>query len=101
MPQDTSDVRIYRIAQPDEEIERLAHLDSVRCPRGPLLIAAVGERPYAAMPIDGGPVIADPFRRTAELASLLTLRASQLRPARRRWRIGSPRGAPTLRRAVF
>ena len=36
----------------------------------------------AAMPLDGGPALADPFHRTAALVEMLELRARQLRDAR-------------------
>ena len=43
-----------------------------------MMQAAVGGVPIAALPLDGGPAIADPFKRTVELVSLLELRAAQL-----------------------
>jgi hypothetical protein len=70
-------VTIYQ-ADPDATIERLAELDSSRCPRGPVLVAAVAGEPRAALPLDGGPAVADPFHFTAELVSLLETRAAQL-----------------------
>ena len=73
----TDGVTIY-VSEPDEAIERLARLDSARRPRGQVLVAAVGGEPIAALPLDGSPVIADPFQRTAELVSLLELRLAQL-----------------------
>src|SRR5919197_6273668 len=67
-------------------IERLAALDSAPCPAGPLLVASVDGVPRAALPLDGGPVLADPFERTDPLVALLRVRAAQLRarPVRRR-----------------
>jgi hypothetical protein len=73
-----SDELIIYQSDPDATIQLLAELDSTRCPRGRVLVAAVGGQPRAAVPLDGGPPIADPFHRTAELLSLLTLRAAQL-----------------------
>jgi hypothetical protein len=69
-------------------IERLAALDSAPRPAGPLLVASVDGVARAALPLDGGPVIADPFERTDSLVALLRVRAAQLRarPARRRRR---------------
>lgn len=67
--------------------ERLAQLDSAVVPDGPLLGAEVEGTLLAMVPLAGGAVIADPFSRTAELRSLLELRAAQLRaPARARRR---------------
>jgi hypothetical protein len=77
----TDGVTMY-LSEPDEAIERLAQLDSVRRPNGPVLVAAVGGEPVAALPLDGGPAIANPFQRTAALVSLLELRVAQLRGRR-------------------
>jgi hypothetical protein len=74
----TDRVTMY-LSEADEAIEPLAQLDSARRPTVPLLVAAVGGEPVAAVPLDGGPAIADPFRRTAALVSLLQLRAAQMR----------------------
>lgn len=71
------DVNIY-LSDPDEGIARLAQLDSAKRPSGRVLVAAVGGEPIAAVPLQGGPAIADPFRRTAELVSLLEMRVAQL-----------------------
>jgi hypothetical protein len=60
-------------------VRRLAELDERRVPAGPLVLAEVGGEVVAALPVDGGPALADPFRRTAELTPLLALRARQLR----------------------
>jgi hypothetical protein len=81
----TDGVTMY-LSEPDEAIERLAQLDSARCPSGPMLVAAVGGEPVAALPLDGGPAIADPFQRTAALVCLLELRVAQMhgRPSPRR-----------------
>ena len=74
----TDNVTIY-LSESGETIERLAQLDSARRPSGPVLVAAVGGEPVAALPLDGGPAIADPFQRTAALVSLLELRVAQMR----------------------
>jgi hypothetical protein len=60
-------------------IARLAQLDSADAPRGELLVAESGNEVVAALPVDGGRPIADPFRQTAEVVDLLRLRARQLR----------------------
>ncbi|MDQ6822575.1 MAG: hypothetical protein M3076_19950 [Actinomycetota bacterium] len=84
-PAVTDDVTIYR-SDADEAIERLAQLDSAKCPSGPLLAAAIDGQLLAALPLAGGRAIANPFARTAELVALLELRVAQLngRPSRGR-----------------
>lgn len=80
---------------------RLAALDSQRPPKGPMLVAAIHGELRAAVPLRGGPAIADPFQRTAELVALLELRAAQLRglaSASRRPRYASL--LPRRRRAI-
>jgi hypothetical protein len=54
---------------------RLAALDSADVPAGPVLVAEVDGEPQAAMSLRDGRVVADPFAHTAELVSLLRLRA--------------------------
>jgi hypothetical protein len=72
---------IVRLAEPDDEsvLNRLAALDSCRLPDGPLLVGEMGGGIQAAVPIAGGRAIANPFVRTAELVTMLELRAQQLR----------------------
>lgn len=79
----TSDITIS-LAPVDQAIERLAQLDSSPCPDGPLLVAAVDGEPVAALTLDGRTVIADPFRPTAALVSLLEVRRSQISNVTRR-----------------
>jgi hypothetical protein len=81
-------------------LSRLAQLDSAR-PPGPeqVLVAEVGGELRAALPLDGGPVIADPFQPTADLVAMLAERARQLVPqssrrSARRW--GLVRARPAL-----
>jgi hypothetical protein len=81
------DVSIYQ-SDPDAAIERLAVLDSRPCPRGRVLVAAVAGEPKAALPLDGGPPVADPFHRTAALVSLLEMRVAQLNGRSSRERLG-------------
>jgi hypothetical protein len=59
-------------------IARLAALDSAPVPFGAALVAQVDGEVLAALPLAGGRLIADPFRRTAEIAELLELRARQV-----------------------
>jgi hypothetical protein len=90
----TDGVTMY-LSEPDEAVERLAQLDSARRPSGPVLVAAVGGEPVAALPLDGGPAIADPFQPTAALVAVLELRVAQMRgrpsPARFPWLIAALR----------
>jgi hypothetical protein len=62
-------------------VREVALLDSQRPPRGPLLVAAVGNEIVAALVIGTGAVIANPFRHTAGAVALLRLRAEQLSSA--------------------
>jgi hypothetical protein len=62
-----------RIARPDDApaVRRLAQLDSSRPPSGPVLLAVVGSEPVAAMGVDSGSLVADPFRPTADVVAVL------------------------------
>jgi hypothetical protein len=66
-------------ARDREALERLAQLDSRRLADGQLLVAEVAGELRAALPLSGGSAIADPFRPTAPLVSLLQMRAQQIR----------------------
>lgn len=65
-------------------LSELAQLDAGPVPTGPTLLVALEGRIVAALPLDGGVPIADPFLPTAELLRVLELRAAQLRIATRR-----------------
>lgn len=69
-------------AADDASIRRLAALDSQPAPTGDLLVAEIGGEVRAAVALDGTAAIADPFRPTADVVSLLRERAAQM---------GSPR----------
>jgi len=71
----------FRLAEAADEplLHRLAALDSSRLPAGPLLVGEISGGIQAAVPVKGGRGIANPFVRTAELMTLLELRAAQLR----------------------
>lgn len=82
-----------RMAVPADarRLSRLAELDSAPQPEPvPMLIAEVGGELRAALPLDGGRPIADPFQPTAALIVMLAQRARQRelsalgRPERRR-----------------
>ena len=79
------------VAADGAALVRLAQLDSAPPPAShSMLVAEVAGELRAALPLDGGRAIADPFRPTAELIAILVERARQLAPppARRlaRWR---------------
>jgi hypothetical protein len=74
-----------RLAVPADAdaLDRLATLDSRRAPRGAVIVAEVSGELWAAISIDDGHAVADPFRPTGELVALLVERSRQLRRARR------------------
>ena len=61
------------------ELERLAARDSSPLPPGPHLVAERDRRIEAAISLATGELIADPFRRTAELCELLRCHAGDVR----------------------
>ena len=65
----------------DAALERLAVLEGRAVPSGRLVLAEVNGTIVAALPLNGGEPLADPFRPTAHLLPLLRLRASQLEHA--------------------
>ena len=76
-----------------DDLRRLAALDSARPLTGEVLIAVSGGDIAAAMSLDTGAVIADPFQPTANLVDLLRTAAH---PTERR----RPRAARFTLRAV-
>jgi hypothetical protein len=79
----TEPIIIRRSTDEDRQaIAELAALDSRRAPQGEALLAFIGTELRAALPLDGGEAIADPFQHTAELVDLLRVRAPQ--PPQRR-----------------
>jgi hypothetical protein len=63
----------------NDALRRLAEHDSGRVPSGRILVGELDGELVAAVPMAGGPAIADPTRSTSALVSLLGLRAAQLR----------------------
>jgi hypothetical protein len=57
----------------------LAALDSTQVPAGALVLAESDGEIVAAVPVNGGRAIADPFRGTTLLVEMLELRAAQMR----------------------
>ena len=76
-----------RWATPDDAvpIARLAQRDTSRPPRGVVLLAEVGQEQelWAAISLDDGHLIADPFKLSGELAFDLAQRARRLKRAER------------------
>jgi hypothetical protein len=62
-----------RLASPEDraDLERLAALDERPLPSGPHLIASCDGEPVAALSLQTGTIVADPFRRTREAQRLL------------------------------
>jgi hypothetical protein len=56
-------------------LDRLAALDSASPPTGDVLVAEVGGELWAALELNSGATIADPFRQSGELVDLLRLHA--------------------------
>jgi hypothetical protein len=61
-----------------DAIRLLAALDSKQMPTGAVLVAEQAGEVVAALALDGGRVLADPFKPTADIVALLKLRARQL-----------------------
>jgi len=56
---------------------RLAELDEAPAPNGDALLAFVGGELLAALPLEKGGAVADPFHLTGDVIDLLRLRARQ------------------------
>ncbi len=65
------------------ELERLAQLEGVASPRGQIILAEQGTVALAAISLEDGQVVADPFQRTALVVAMLRLRHEGLAPADR------------------
>jgi hypothetical protein len=84
-----------------ELVQWLAELDEAPTPRGEVLIAFVDGQAVAALSLQDGRTVANPFVPTADAVELLTLRAAQQSAARgrayrRRWRRLLPPLRPRL-----
>jgi hypothetical protein len=64
------------------ELHDLAAIDSALPLSGDVLVATVDETAVAAISLDDGRVVADPFRRTADVVGMLRLRAQRINPRR-------------------
>jgi hypothetical protein len=67
-----------RLCGPADEraLQRLAGLDSARPLEGTILAAEIEDEPLAAICLETGRVVADPFSHTAELVDLLRAQAA-------------------------
>ena len=59
-------------------LRRLAALDSAYPPTGDVLLAEMGNELWAAVSIDTGAAVADPFRPSGDIVELLRFRAERL-----------------------
>jgi hypothetical protein len=59
-------------------LRRLATIDSAAPPTGDVLLAQMGDELWAAVSVDTGAAIADPFRPSGDLVDLLRFRAERL-----------------------
>jgi hypothetical protein len=82
-----------RLASADDTdaLERLAQLESRRLTEGPHLVAARDGVVEAALSLRDGQLIADPFKRTAELCALLRCHAGAAPPAQPQTTVLDPR----------
>src|SRR3954468_12804749 len=69
-----------RMARTEDEaaVRRIAALDGKKAPEGRVLVAEADAEIIAALPVHGGPVVADPFRWTSDVVALMEMRAEQL-----------------------
>jgi hypothetical protein len=85
-----------------DALAQVAQLDSAEVPSGSMLVGESGGQIRAAVAIDSGRTIADPFHPTSELVALLHARAGQIRRTRAKQlrviaRSPAHGGAPALR----
>ena len=74
-----------RLAESEDgsQLARLAELDERRAPTGGALVGEVNDGIVAVMPLEGGPVISNPWRNTRDVIQLLEVRSDQLRQAKK------------------
>jgi hypothetical protein len=63
------------------DLERIAAMDSQRPLQGHIIVGEIDGRPQAAMSIDDGRLVANPFAHTESLAAHLRIRARGIRAA--------------------
>jgi hypothetical protein len=93
-----------RTSEPSDgpALNRLATLDSAKTPAGQVLLAEVDGELRAAVSLETGQAVADPFRPTADLVALLALAATATRRSgsRVRRRLARPARVPVVRLAA-
>jgi|SRR5215212_3993304 hypothetical protein len=95
-PSEPQDVLIRRSSEADAAaLDALARLDSRPAPVGDFIVAEMDGELVAAVPLDGGEPLANPFRFTADLVGLLVLRAAHLGDGQ------GPRPGAGARRPLF
>ena len=72
----------HAIAADEADLTRLAALDSSRVPSGELLVAELDGHLVAALSVDTGAAIADPFEHTAAIVDSLRSQARASRAPR-------------------
>ena len=72
----------HATATDEADLIRLAALDSSRVPSGELLVAQVEGNLVAALSVDTGAAIADPFEHTAAIVDSLRAQAREIRTPR-------------------
>ena len=102
-PSAITDAVVLRPGYPDDAaaLMRLAALDSRRALRGSIVVAERDGQLLAAISLDDGRTVADPFAPTADLIALLRVHAAEsARPQRRQVILRRP-GASTRRPPAF
>jgi len=66
------------------DLTRLAEISERRVPLGLVLVAQIESDVVAALPVEGGPLLSDLRRSTADVVQLLELRSEQIRAAKPR-----------------
>ena len=59
-------------------LKRLAAIDSAAPPTGDVLLAEMGNELWAAVSVDSGSAVADPFRPSGDVVDLLRFRAERM-----------------------
>jgi hypothetical protein len=72
-----------RVARDEDAaaIRRVAALDGKSAPEGHVLVAEADHEVIAALSVDDGARVADPFRWTSDVVALMEMRAAQLQAA--------------------
>lgn len=98
---DSAEIVIRAARESDgRELARIAGRDTGAMPEGPILVAQVGSDIRAAISLNDGHAVADPFHRTAELVEMLRIRAGAVAASRRPAQIRRRRRRPALRSAA-